>query len=40
MEAKAQETGTTVGAPLGSYEVKRAFFQARSQLRSDKGTAA
>ncbi|MEV8391796.1 MULTISPECIES: MobF family relaxase [unclassified Streptomyces] len=39
VEAKAEATGTTVAALLGSHEAKRAFFRARAQIRSAKGTA-
>jgi conjugative relaxase-like TrwC/TraI family protein len=36
VEAKAAEAGTTVASLLGATEAKKAFYRARSQLRSDK----
>lgn len=39
IKAKAEATGTPVAALLGSHEAKRAFFRARAQIRSAKGTA-
>ncbi|MFF3157961.1 MobF family relaxase [Streptomyces sp. NPDC057910] len=36
IEARAEETGTSVAALLGSTEAKKAFFRARTQLRNAK----
>ncbi|WP_246561933.1 MobF family relaxase [Streptomyces roseirectus] len=36
IEAKAEETGTSVAALLGATEAKKAFFRARTQIRNAK----